>query len=1196
MTPLRIRLLGVPEVSCGKRPLSFRTRKVLALLIYLVAESGMHSRESLMALLWPEAEAHNAAATLRATLSRLRRSLRPAGEFLLTESGKVGFDFDGALDLDLDWLAAAISAKASPRELRAIMAYDRGDFLDGFSLPDAPDFDTWCATQRQLCQQRVDMVYDRLVRHQLELGQAAVAVETATRWSARAPLNETASGRLMAAQAMAGDRAAALATYARCRQNLKSELDIEPARETVALAGRIRESGLRAVQPPLSALNSPLPALPSLLPFVGRTEERSQLAAAFRQTVAAGAHAVVVIGAGGVGKTRLIHSFLQWLLLESSTVEIWQGRAFEMGGSLPYEPVIEALRLRLEQHNAPEDLLEDVWLAELSQLVPELRARYPDLPLPMSGDANFVRSRLFAAVATLGRALTLRDPAVLVLDDMQWADADTRDMVHYLCRRWAEEGVPVLVLLTISQEQYAAAAPLREWLTRLERDVSGSRLLLEAFSAAAVRQLVANLAVPGVDEAAATAFADWLWAETSGLPFFIEALLQMLREEGVLATGVAGGYDFAAALQHVKSVTRVALPPGVRDVIRARLERVTETEAAILLAAAVLGREGSFMRLCRVAGIDETSGLPALEALLKARLIAESGTARRPYALAHDHIRQVIYDESGEARRRVLHRRALISLEADGAAAAECAFHAVASLLDEPAFRHSLAAGDEALAKHGLQESRVHYRRAREAARMMGNAAADADPERLLRLYQNRGRMFELTYQYEAAEANYLEMAELAETRRDPLMQQAALSARCIIHATHTPLFNPPLARELGQAALDLAQALNDRPAEARALWCMMLVEFHVAGDSKQVLAYGEKALAMARELGLKELEGFVLSNLSWAYLGQEQLEPARQANREAGGVWQTLGNLPMVADTYTIRLAIQRLAGDYDAVLATGPEALELSQSIDNVVHQQMALLTMADIHGHRGELGQALTHLRSGMAIGEASGDALSLQGYYASLILPYLAGGAVAEAEQWADRLYALDEELMPVFRAGFLANVARAKLAAGKVAEAAQVIDQAFSAFHANGFSTAAGPPLFVANAHLQLALQNPEGALEGVERLIARAKKIGSRYYLAEALWLKGKVYLARAKMQAAKTALLEAKAVAEAQQERCLLWQILADLAHMATVDGDTITATALREQACATASYIADHIDDPWLRENFLAQTAVALLDGQSI
>ena len=107
MTQLTIRLLGTPEISFGERPLTFRTRKVLALLIYLLVERGMHSRDSLMALLWPETETQKAATTLRGTLSRLRTALQPVGDVLIAEAGKVGFDFGCAVDLDLDWLATA---------------------------------------------------------------------------------------------------------------------------------------------------------------------------------------------------------------------------------------------------------------------------------------------------------------------------------------------------------------------------------------------------------------------------------------------------------------------------------------------------------------------------------------------------------------------------------------------------------------------------------------------------------------------------------------------------------------------------------------------------------------------------------------------------------------------------------------------------------------------------------------------------------------------------------------------------------------------------------------------------------------------------------------------------------------------------------------------------------------------------------
>ncbi|HEX6302796.1 MAG TPA: BTAD domain-containing putative transcriptional regulator, partial [Anaerolineales bacterium] len=415
MAPLNMRLLGPPEITIDQRPLSFRTRKVLALLVYLVVEGGMVSREALMALLWPESPAENASVTLRATLSRLRKSLQAAGQFLVSEGGKVGFDGESPFDLDLDWLAVATRPESQPDDLEAILELDRGEFLAGFTLPDAPGFDTWAAIQREATQRQVELIYDRQSQQQLADQAITAAVETAARWLARAPLNEAAYRRLMAAQALAGDRAAALKTYAQCQAMLQKEFGIEPARETAILAENIGHD--RLPQAPGGGVTGPgsslgMPTIGGrrdyLLPFEGRADEHSQLAAAFRRAGEAGGRVVAVVGAAGVGKTRLLGAFREWVALDSPAVEIWDGRAFETGGRLPYQPVIEALRARLDQENAPEDLLDDVWLAELSQLMPELRARYPDLPPPMTGDASFVRARLFSAVAMLASALAAR--------------------------------------------------------------------------------------------------------------------------------------------------------------------------------------------------------------------------------------------------------------------------------------------------------------------------------------------------------------------------------------------------------------------------------------------------------------------------------------------------------------------------------------------------------------------------------------------------------------------------------------------------------------------------------------------------------------------------------------------------------------------------------------------------------------------
>ena len=1202
MASLIIRLLGSPEVTVGQQPISFRTRKVLALLVYLVVEGETHSREALMALLWPEKPGDKASATLRVTLSRLRQALQPVGEVLISSGGKVGFDIHCITHLDLAWLSAAVLPETAPENLKSILEIERGEFLTGFSLPDAPEFDNWAAIQREACQRQVETIYDRLTQYQLANHELIPALETTARWVARAPLSEMAYRRRMAVQALAGDRSAALKTYAQCQAMLQSELSIEPARETAVLAENISHDRLpkRSGEGWLAS-RSPLEMSPTpnrreaRLPFEGRAEEHSQLVAAFRQTNQGGARVVALIGAAGVGKTRLLAAIREWAVLDSPGVEIWDGRAFEMGGRLPYQPVIEALRLRLERENAPEDLLEDIWLAELSQLMPELRARYPDLPPPMTGDASFVRARLFSAVATLGGAFTTRNPAVLVLDDMQWADADTRDLIHYLARFWAESKTPVLVLLAVRQENFAANSALREWLVQLGRDVPLTRLLLDPLSGTAVRQLVTHLAASRADDEVTNAFAEWLWAETRGLPFFIEALLQMLAVEEILAVKEVEGrpvYDFAAALTQVKSGGRVDVPPGVRQAILSRIDRLSEKEADLLLAASVLGRECSFETLSQVANISESGALEAVEALLNGNLLAESRAARRPYTLAHDYIREVVYSASHEVRRRIFHRRALNALEAERASAAECAYHAAASLLDEPAFRYSLAAGDEALQSNAFVESLAHYDRAREIAHRIGPHTMSSETTNLashslLRLYQNRGRALELTLQYDAAQSNYQELESIAAGRDGPAMRLAAIIAQCTIYATYNPVFDPVKALELGRAALDLAIQLDDRAAQARALWCLMLVEFHTGGDSQQVLAFGEKALAMARELGLKELEGYVLGNLSWAYSLQLQLKEARQSNSEALQIWQALGNLPMAADATSIMMSNQRFAGKYEDLLATGSKAVRLNQSIGNALHHYMALLMMGEVHGLRGQLMEALIHFEKAGAISAKSGDERLLWGHHMYQIPVYIFAGAWEKAEQVADRLYANRDENKPIFQHYLLANVALAKIAVGKLQEGEAVLEQAFTTLGREIHFSFASVPLTVVDGHLQLALGNSLGALDRTEKVIRQLNQAGSRYYLAELLWLQGKAWLALEETDKAREALRQAKAVAEDVGESAILWQILATLSEFEGVCGDRNAAKKLHDQAWEVIEYIAAHAGE--LRDTFLAQPAVA-------
>lgn len=1202
MTPLKIRLLGSPEVIFDRQPLSFPTQKALALLIFLVVEGGMHSRDWLMTLLWPERPADRANVSLRATLSRLRGSLRPAGDLLISEGGKVGFDFAGPIDLDLARLAAAAQREVEPAELSTILTLDRGEFLEGFSLPDAPEFDTWAAIQRAACRHRLETVYDRLSQHMLAGHNSAAAAETAARWVARAPLSEQAYRRLMAAQALSGHRSAALQTYQRLKEALQQELGLEPGRETVVLAdniGRGQVEGDRPGPSPTAIAGAAGPAgaagLGLMLPLVGRSDEHGRLVAAFRRSAETRAEVVAVIGAAGVGKTRLVNAFQEWIRVDAPAAEVWQGRAFEAGGRLAYQPVVEALRPRLEQVNAPEDLLDDVWLAELSHLMPELRARYPDLPAPLTGDAHFVRARLFEAVALLGSALAERKPAVFALDDMQWADADTLDLIHYLARRWAEMGAPILLLMTIRQEAYAADSGLREWLTGLGRDATVTRLLLDSLSGEAVEQLVGRLAGEGGDElvmaATTSAFAAWLWAETRGLPFFIEALLQMLVEQGVLPVSGEDSriYDFAAALNHVRSLAQAPLPPGVREVIQARLGQQSKAAGALLLAAAVMGRTCTFERLRQVANLSETEALEALEALLDGRLMSERPADRRPYTPAHDYIREVVYSESREARRRVFHRRALLGLEASGAPAAECAFHALAALLEEPAFRYSLAAGNEAFAAYAVQEALRHYEASREAARRMEAGGQVVDAGALSVLYRQRGQALELIQQSESAQANYEEMRELAVRRRDQSMELAAMISLSTFHGSYSGLFNPMLAKELALEALAKAQELEDRETEAKALWALTLSEFFSAGDTDLFVAYGRQGLVLARELGLHEMVGGTLNMLCWSFVGRKELEEARAALTEAQAIWRKLGNLLRLGEAYRFMMIVDIIAGDYRRMLAHAPELAELAARTGGRQDQLAAYLGLANGHGRQGRFGQALDFVEQSGSLAADIGYPNEEHSHMIARIGLYRAAGAHEEAERWADRLYAEHETIMPTLYHYYLTDAARAKIAAGKLDEGRAYLDDLRSTMPENLPGSHNITALAVAYGELRLAQGIVEDLFDGLEQKARPYREAGFNDLVAEEYWLRGRAAMAMGQCDAARAALLEARMAAEAQEERAVLWQILLSLADVEEACGNADTAGRFRDEARQVVGYIVEHAGE--LREVFLARPDVARL-----
>ena len=239
---LELRLLGAPRVFLYGEPVRFRSRKVLALLAFLAVEGGVHRRERLVDLLWPDSTGTKGSATLRSTLSRLRASLGGAAEVIEADGAGVRVALDDRDRVDVhDLLEAAETGELSLDDVHAL---PDGRFLEGFGVHGSAELDDWVARWAATCQGESIALYDRLSERALRHGRLDVAENLGSRWQKLAPFDDGPIARLVEADARRGARAAALERFERYSEMLGHELGAQPGRALHALVDRVLDGDL----------------------------------------------------------------------------------------------------------------------------------------------------------------------------------------------------------------------------------------------------------------------------------------------------------------------------------------------------------------------------------------------------------------------------------------------------------------------------------------------------------------------------------------------------------------------------------------------------------------------------------------------------------------------------------------------------------------------------------------------------------------------------------------------------------------------------------------------------------------------------------------------------------------------------------------------------------------------------------------
>jgi DNA-binding SARP family transcriptional activator len=923
MASLRIEVFGGLAVRPeGGEPCALPAKKARALLAFLALPAGRpHSRERLTALLWGDTPDGLARQAFRQTLSRLRRALGEEAEALLVDGPETVALDAGKVWVDAGAFEVAV-ARAEPTELARAVELYRGDFLEGLDVGEPP-FEEWHTVERERLRELALDALAKLLRHQMDAQASDAAVRTALRTLALDPLQEVVHRALMRLYLDQGRRAAALRQYQECIQLLEREMGAEPEELTRELYRKIlRGAGdLQARPVPAGAARFPgyQPSVATRGRFVGRAPALDALEHALDRVLDSGGRVVVVSGEAGSGKTRLLDEFAG--AAAARGIRIALGRCYETEQPLPFRPWLDALRGDgVSLSPDLRDAMSAQARASLVRLFPELGR--PDERPATTADEHTV---LFAALDELVQQLSEDAPLLIVLDDLQWADAMSARLLAYLGRRLGS--APVLVIGSMRSEEVPSPV-LETALVELRATERMDEIALGALTRDESLELARALTTAGKDRVSIEAIADDLWTLSEGNPFVIVEIMRALNEGG--------------------DGRSPAIPRSVRQSVSARVARLSDAARRTVAAAAVVGRAASFGLLAHSAGLGETAVAAAVEELVRRRVLETVGDR---LVIAHDRIRRVVYDDLVPAVRTSLH----------GAVARALELHHAGDLdeVTNELGHHFLVVGDAAKAigylerfadvaarRYALDAAIDARRQAMEAAEALAPAARDRS---VLEVAFRQAFVFSLAGRHGDGLQLMQRHAPLLERVGDPALA-SDYSFRLAV-ATH--YFGRYVdARQAAGAAIREAERAGDDQRLGRGLYALALVNLAL-GEASEALANATRAVSLLDTPATRHYLGLTYWLVTWSHTVLGHLEAALETGERFRALGASTGDRRLRAFAAYITALVHVAHGDSVAALQCAREAIDMAAE---PVSASLACFALGVAHLEHGDFKRAI------------------------------------------------------------------------------------------------------------------------------------------------------------------------------------------------------------------------------------------------
>jgi len=787
--------------------------KALALLGYLTIQDQPVPRERLADLFWPDKTTDRGRANLSWLVHYIKKRIPGCLE---TNKQTVRFQRISSICLDLDDFEELVSLGDVPSQKAAAEIY-RGDLMDGLQLDGCAYFETWLVGEREHWHWQAVQVLKELVSYYDRSGQYKQGLHYARRLLAMEPWMEETHRQVIRMLAVDGQQEAAAAQYEICRDVLVEELGVEPTLETTQLYEQIRAGKqLESVLP--SAPTFTFDLTTQRLPTQGQTEltdehesersvfvlrhkELASLEEHLASALAGQGHVVFVTGEAGSGKTALIHEFAQHAQSAHPDLVV----AFSKGGAYtgigdPYLPFRELLNLLTgdidprwvagavtqEQalrlwHTMPltsqalveigPDLIDTFvpgsklvqraiayaprganWLSQLEKLV-ELKLTHPP-------DPTLQQIALFRQFTRVLHALASRRGLMLVLDDLQWADAGSVSLLFHLGRELAGHRIfimgayrPTEVLFDWSTSNLISPQSAGRYETEIEQKLHPLASIINEFkrtygdievSLAADDPSFVDAFLDTVPNQLSGAFRQTLYYQTSGNPLFTIELLHGMQERGDLVMDEAGRWIEGPDLDWE------TIPERVESVIAERISRLPTYLQGILVTASVEGETFTAEVVAQVEKFDQEEMLRTMSSqlgrqyhLVRAQEVHQvDGQRLSKYRFRHILFQKFLYGKLDPVEKSHLHQKVgtametfyAASVDETAAISGQLARHFQEGGVPEKAVAYLLQAGQRAMQLSAHEEAIAHFTRGLELLELLPETPARNQQELALQV------------------------------------------------------------------------------------------------------------------------------------------------------------------------------------------------------------------------------------------------------------------------------------------------------------------------------------------------------------------------------------------------------------------------------------------------------------------------------